>query len=120
VRLPTGEKSLFRTYNASELAETIDGREHMVLDIDPNAPGDQWGPMVVPEGHFLFMGDNRDNSDDGRFPDMGFVSFERLIGRAETVIFAPRGCAPTPEVSCFRSRFLKPLARDVGRVGADS
>ncbi|MBU6373845.1 MAG: signal peptidase I [Alphaproteobacteria bacterium] len=120
VRLPPSEKSLFRAYNAEEQAETIGGREHLTLDIDPASPGDQWGPMVVPEGHFLFMGDNRDNSDDSRFPDMGFVSYERLIGRAETVIFAPRGCAASPEVSCFRSRFLKPLAREVGTVGAPS
>jgi signal peptidase I len=120
VRLPPGEKSLFRAYNAEEQAERVEGREHLTLDIDPGGVGDRWGPMAVPEGHFLFMGDNRDNSDDGRFADMGFVSSERLIGRAETVIFAPRGCAPSPEVSCFRSRFLKPLARDVEPVGAAS
>lgn len=118
VRLPPSERSLFSAYTAAELAETINGREHMVLDIDPASAGDQWGPMVVPENHFLFMGDNRDNSDDGRFSDMGFVAFERLIGRAETVIFAPRGCIASPEVTCFRDRFLKPLSRQVGTVGA--
>ena len=34
----------------------------------------------VPEGHFLMMGDNRANSQDGRF--WGYLPKERVIGRA--------------------------------------
>jgi len=38
------------------------------------------GPAVVPEGHYLMLGDNRANSQDGRF--WGLLPKERVIGRA--------------------------------------
>ena len=38
------------------------------------------GPMIIPEGHYFMMGDNRGNSMDSRF--WGTLPKERFIGRA--------------------------------------
>ena len=43
------------------------------------------GPMVVPEGHYFMMGDNRGNSQDSRY--WGFLAKERIIGRAVTLVW---------------------------------
>ncbi len=43
-------------------------------------PRDNYGPVTVPEGKLLVMGDNRDNSSDGRF--WGFVDLQAVRGKA--------------------------------------
>ena len=80
---------------AEQAIETLPGGQtHAVLDIEDGF-GDTTPVFTVPAGEFFFMGDNRDNSMDSRFPrsagGVGFVPFENLIGRADRVIFSSAG-----------------------------
>jgi signal peptidase I len=68
--------------------ETLDnGVSYETLDQVANSRGDNTREFIVPEGHYFFMGDNRDNSLDSRF-DVGFVPVENLVGRASVIFFS--------------------------------
>jgi signal peptidase I len=75
--------------------ETLpNGRRHQIIERGgDHAYADNTPVYSVPEDHFFAMGDNRDRSQDSRFPKVGFVPKENLVGRAEIIFFSIEGQA---------------------------
>jgi len=108
------------TRSSPRFEETLpNGVKYTVLDTVEEGPGDNMGPYKVPPGHYFMMGDNRDNSTDSRFRQVGFVPFENFVGRADLLFFSaaidePGNCrplAPWTWPGCVRFRRLFSIVR---------
>lgn len=83
---PAGTFTGGRYFSEPLATEDLGTVKHLVMFLPSRGmPRDFDG--VVPAGHYLFMGDNRDNSQDGRFPEVGYVPDENLVGRAQVIWF---------------------------------
>lgn len=60
-------------------------------------------PLTVEEGSLFLLGDNRNNSTDSRYPDIGTVKLENVVGKAAVLLFP----GETAEVG----------GRDLSRIG---
>jgi signal peptidase I len=87
------------------------GRAYRVLDIEPNAFADNTHEVIVPEGQYYFLGDNRDNSLDSRYSTavggLGFVPASHIIGPVRWVVFSAGGASLAAFWAWRPDRFLK-------------
>lgn len=64
-------------------------------------------PTVVPDGQLFMMGDNRMNSQDSRFEELGTIPLDNVVGRAMVILWPP-------------TRATTSLDRDYPQVGEQS
>ena len=70
------------------------GVSYVTYDLWDQGTADNTQEFKVPPAHYFMMGDNRDNSTDSRFPQVGYVPYENLVGRATHLLLARPALCP--------------------------
>ncbi len=92
----------------SEYEEVLPGgRAHPILIRSDAAPQENTGTYVVPAEHLFVMGDNRDNSADSRFAELGFLPVANLLGRSRAILYSTYSCPEIPGLTCATRRYLQ-------------
>ncbi len=94
----------------NEYEETLPGGiTHPIIVQSDRDPQENTGVYVVPPDHIFVMGDNRDNSADSRYAELGYVPVENLIGRSRAIVYSLHDCTPEPGLACAPRRYLTPV-----------
>ncbi len=92
------------THNNFSYQEKMGNSEYTVNRI-PSKLHPLHQKYLIPKDHYFFMGDNRDNSADGRY--FGFVHRDRLLGKVVTTTYSLTFDQWIPHFKL--NRFFKPI-----------
>ena len=90
-----GDRVEVHSHHAVVNGKKIDEPYLHPLPRDQVTSESEYGPVTVPKGTYLMLGDHRDNSADGRF--FGFVPREFVIGKAFFVYWPPKRIGGLPD-----------------------
>ncbi len=114
-----GEEATYAKTGPYELTETLDGHSRLIQYVrnDPAEMRDRrgyldprmldFGPLTLGPDQYLMIGDNRDDSQDGRF--FGPVTLKQITGKAKFVAVSFNGSYFNPNWS----RFFHPFDHDL-------
>jgi signal peptidase I len=99
-----------RVVEVEEYTERLpDGPEHFIIERTDGLGVRDMGKVTIPAERYFMMGDNRDNSADSRFAEMGLVPFDNLVGRADAILFTLYSCREEKGLECAPRRFASIL-----------
>ena len=81
-----GREAQDAPWQAQLYTEQLAGQKHAIQWLPGVAARDGFEELTVPEGQYLMLGDNRDNSADSRY--IGLVPRRLLIGKAVRVLLS--------------------------------
>lgn len=80
--LPRATRAQEHRYFVEKLGDDT----HAIMLLPQRAAARSFGPVKVPDGQYLVLGDSRDNSKDSRY--IGFVPRDSIVGRAFAIAYS--------------------------------